>query len=50
MVAGEQEMVAIVDDEAERRIVIGAATAASERRSLMHDDLDPSVDKTHSRA
>jgi hypothetical protein len=40
-------MVAIVDDEAKRWVKIGPATAAGERRSLVHDDLAPDVDKAH---
>src|SRR5580692_6937195 len=43
-------MVAVVDNEAERRIEIGAATAASERRGFMHDDLAPGIDEAHRRA
>src|ERR1700722_4018636 len=43
-------MVAVVDDETERWVQIGPTTAAGERRSLMHNDLEPDVDKTHSRA
>ena len=39
-VARQQEMVAVVDDEAERRIEIGPAAAAREGRRLMHDDRD----------
>ena len=46
-IARQQEMVAVVDDEAKRRIEIGPATAAREGRRLMHDDLAPGVDKAH---
>ena len=43
-------MVAVVDDEAKRRVKIGPATAAGERRGLMHDDPAPGVGKAHGRA
>src|SRR5580693_3401588 len=38
VVAGEQEMIAVVDGHADRGIVIGAAAAAGKRRGLVHDD------------
>ena len=40
-------MIAVIDDDAERRIEIGPAAAASERRSLMHDDLTLGIEKAH---
>src|SRR5271170_3352021 len=40
-------MVAVVDDDTERRVEIGPAAATGERRSLMHNDLTPNVHKTH---
>src|ERR1700722_14555560 len=43
-------MVAIVDDEAKRWVKIGSATAAGERRSLVHNDLDPGIGNAHSGA
>src|ERR1700722_4163964 len=43
-------MIAVVDDDAERRVEIGPAAAARERRSFMHDDVTPGVDQAHGRA
>src|ERR1700733_9071875 len=43
-------MVAVVDDQTERWVQIGPTTTAGERSSLMHNDLEPDIDKTHSRA
>ncbi len=47
VIAGQQQVVAVIDDEAKRRVGIGPATAAGERRSLMHDDLAPGIEQTH---
>ena len=46
-VARQEEMVAVVDDEAERRIEVGPAAAAREGRRLMHDDLGSRIDEAH---
>src|SRR5271156_2753460 len=43
-------MIAVVDDDTERRVEIGPTAAAGERRSLMHHDLTSGVDKAHGRA
>ena len=50
VIAGQQQVVAVVDDETERRIEIGPTTASRERRSLMHDDPHAPLDKAHSGA
>ena len=42
-IAGQEEVVAVVDDEVERRIVIGAAAPAGGARRLVHDDGSPLV-------
>src|SRR6202050_2576482 len=40
-------MVAVVDDEPERRVEIGPTAAPRERRNLMHNDVTSGVDKAH---
>ena len=47
VIARQQQMIAVVDGDAKRRVEIGSATSAGERRSLMHDDLAPRFDKAH---
>ena len=42
-IAGQEEVVAVVDDEVERRIVIGPAAPAGGARRLVHDDGSPLV-------
>ena len=42
-IAGQEEVVAVVDDEVERRVVIGPAAPAGGARRLVHDDGSPLV-------
>ncbi len=37
VIAGQQQMIAVVDGHADRRIVVGTAAAPGERRGLVHD-------------
>ena len=40
-------MVAVIDDDTERRIEIGPATATGERRGLVHNDVTPGIEEAH---
>ena len=41
VIAGQQQMIAVVDGHADRGVVIGTAAAAGKSGRLVHDDVPP---------